>query len=415
VEYTQNDVSRHISAVQVVLSYQRPSEMISRITASDPYTVRHHRDLVDTGEVSVQLTSRAGNSQVFTYGFNSNADSVTSTRKDENLRTGVLRAKAGNYVDGSRFAGIAVFAQDEVRLSNRLDGVFGLRYDRFRLNADLSDSSAGGFTVRGDPAAVSGSGYLLYRLTKHWSATGGFSQAFRAPNVDDSTILGGVGSRFEIPNGELKPEHSVDFEYGVRAQARSVNVNIAVFQDYYRDLIDRAPALLNGLPYLDLNANGKKDGQEQDIFQRQNISRAAVNGFEIEAMIEVAEGWTWTHTTTWTRGTDRSLGEPLTRIPPLNGASRITWQTKRPYWFEAAAVGASPQHRLAPADRTDIRIGPGGTAGYLVFHLRAGFSRTVLAGLSLALENLTDRQYRLHGSGLDRSGRNLVVGYARSF
>jgi len=70
---------------------------------------------------------------------------------------------------------------------------------------------------------------------------------------------------------------------------------------------------------------------------------------------------------------------------------------------------------LAPADKTDIRIGPGGTAGYAVFHLRAGLSRSALAGLSVSLENVTNRRYRLHGSGIDRPGTNLVVGYARAF
>jgi outer membrane receptor protein involved in Fe transport len=270
-------------------------------------------------------------------------------------------------------------------------------------------------TLRGSPAALGGSGHLLYKLTRHLSATAGVSQGFRAPNVDDAAILAGVGSRLEIPNGALRPERSINVEYGLRAQGSRGSLSVVVFQDRYRDLIDRAPALFNGLPFLDLNGNGIKDGKEQDIYQRQNVSRAAVYGFEVEALVSIADGWTWSYNTTWTRGTDLSLGQPLTRIPPLNGASRLTWQPRGSFWVEAAMVAATAQHRLAPADKTDVRIGPGGTAGYAVFHLRAGLSRSPLAGLSVALENLANRRYRLHGSGIDRPGINLVVGYTRAF
>lgn len=414
-QYTDNAVSHYIDAIQITFSYQRPFEYIQRIVASDPMTERHHRDSVHSVEAGLQLTSALGKFHVFTYGFTTTADRVMSTRIDTSLLTGASIPKPGNYPDGSRFSGAAFFVQDEVGLSKRLDAVVGVRYDRFQLHADLFDPATGNMTVRGAPAALTGNGHLLYKLTGHVSATAGVSQGFRAPNVDDSTILAGVGSRFEIPNVNLQPERSINVEYGLRAQGHRGSLSVVVFQGRYEDLIDRAPALLNGLPFLDLNGNGIKDVKEQDIFQRQNVSRAAVSGFELEALVSIADDWTWSHNTTWTRGTDLSLGQPLTRIPPLNGASRLTWQPRRCFWVEAAIVAATAQHRLAPADKTDIRIGPGGTAGYAVFHLRAGLSRSALAGLSVTLENVTNRRYRLHASGIDRPGINLVVGYARAF
>lgn len=119
---------------------------------------------------------------------------------------------------------------------------------------------------------------------------------------------------------------------------------------------------------------------------------------------------------TWTRGTDTTWKIPLTRIPPLNGISRLTWQAKRTVWIEAVLIAAASQHRLAPADKTDIRIGADGTAGFGVAHLRAGFNgSSMLAGFSVALENVTNKQYRFHGSGFDRPGANLIVNYRRHF
>jgi outer membrane receptor protein involved in Fe transport len=118
---------------------------------------------------------------------------------------------------------------------------------------------------------------------------------------------------------------------------------------------------------------------------------------------------------TWTHGTDLSLSQPLTRIPPFYGASRLTWQPRKLLWAEAALLAASGQHRLSAADIADIRIGPGGTAGYAVLHLRAGLRGSILSGLSIALENVTNRRYRMHGSGFDSPGIHLIVGYERPF
>ena len=414
-QYSQTEVSRYVSALRVSLGYQQPFEVLRRITASAPQVESRHRDQVHTAEAGVQLSSAIGASHSLIYGFAAAQDSVHSSRTDVNLGSLMSTSRPGNYPDRSRFGSFGIFLQDEVRISSRLDAVLGARYDRYQLTADVSDPFFGAVKVRAAPAAVNGSMHFIYKLSRHVSATGGVAQGFRAPNIDDSTILGGVGSRYEIPNAQLRTERSVNLESGLRVQGRAGNASVVVFEDRYRDLIDRAPVLFRGLGFVDQNGNGIKDGREPDVFQRRNISRADVHGVELEAMVNLTERWTWTQTATWTRGTDLSIHEPMTRIPPLNGASRLTWQSARTVWVEGALVAATGQHRLGRADKSDWRIGPGGTAGYAVVHLRLGLRRSPLAGLSVALENVTNRRYRLHGSGFDRAGINLVLGYTRLF
>lgn len=415
LRYRQNDLSHYVNELQATISFGRPFEYLTRIQASSPSIERKYSDVTSTSTVGLQLTSAIGTAHVLTYGLEATSDRVASSRMDVDLRSGKATSGAGNYVDGSRFESAALFLQDEVRVTSRFDAVFGARYDRFRIRAESKDPAFGSFKMDSSPAAVNGSAHALYRLNRNFSAVAGVSQGFRAPNIDDSTVLGGSGSRFEIPNDLLKPERSTNVEYGIRLQGRTGNMSLVTFRDRYHDLIDRVPSLLNGLPFLDRNNNGIKDGAEEAIYQRRNINRATVCGVEFEAMMNVADGWTWSNYMTWTRGTDVSLGQPLTRIPPLNGASRLTWQSKRAIWIEGALLAATGQRRLAPADKTDIRIGPDGTAGYAVVHLRAGLRRSFLSGLSVALENLTNRRYRFHGSGIDRPGINLVVGYGRAF
>lgn len=415
LRYQQTNPFRYVGAMEITVAWQRPFEFLERIAATAPFQQTRNEDVVNSLDFGIQFTSSPASSHVLTYGLETTSDWVGSTKTALDLRTGSHFEAAGIYPDGSRFRSTGVFVQDELSLSNRLTAVVGARFDRSRVQAALYSETTGSVPHDSKTGAFTASGHLLYKLATHLSATAGVSQGFRAPNIDDTTILGGTGQRFEVPNGNLKPEKSVNVEYGLRVHGQIGSASFVMFEDRYKDLIDRAPAAWNGLPYVDSNGNGRQDTGEPAVYQRQNISEASVRGFEFNAVFKLSDSWTWSQLATWTRGTDTGAMKPLTRIPPLNGASRITWSPPFPFWVEGALIMASAQHRLAPADATDIRIGPLGTPGYAVFHLRAGLRRTPLAGLTVAWENVTNRRYRMHGSGLDRPGSSLILGYTRAF
>jgi hemoglobin/transferrin/lactoferrin receptor protein len=63
----------------------------------------------------------------------------------------------------------------------------------------------------------------------------------------------------------------------------------------------------------------------------------------------------------------------------------------------------------------DQRIPPGGTPGYLTVDLRGGCQVREGLDVWVALENLTNEDYRIHGSGVNEPGINLVVGLKWKF
>jgi outer membrane receptor protein involved in Fe transport len=72
------------------------------------------------------------------------------------------------------------------------------------------------------------------------------------------------------------------------------------------------------------------------------------------------------------------------------------------------------QDRLDPVrDLSDERIPLGGTPGYGTLNLRAGraFGRCNQHRLSLVLENITDQNYLVHGSGVYGTGFTARLGY----
>jgi outer membrane receptor protein involved in Fe transport len=65
------------------------------------------------------------------------------------------------------------------------------------------------------------------------------------------------------------------------------------------------------------------------------------------------------------------------------------------------------QDRLALSDQSDQRIPLGGTPGFAVVDLRAGYRwqpHFLVAGV---LENLADAPYRYHGSSVNGPGRSF--------
>jgi hemoglobin/transferrin/lactoferrin receptor protein len=96
---------------------------------------------------------------------------------------------------------------------------------------------------------------------------------------------------------------------------------------------------------------------------------------------------------------------------PATANLGIRWtELSRKYWSELGATFAAAQRRLSPGDESDTqRIPPGGTPGYSVVYLRAGWSLTKHLSVSASLDNVTDKNYRIHGSGLNEPGRNLVL------
>jgi outer membrane receptor protein involved in Fe transport len=116
-----------------------------------------------------------------------------------------------------------------------------------------------------------------------------------------------------------------------------------------------------------------------------------------------------------TIGRQAAVDVPLRRIPPANGYLAARYRWPRGVWLEANLRAARTQDRLAPGDRSDHRIPPGGTPGWVVSGVAFGVpfgSRITLSG---GVANLFDVAYRVHGSGVDGPGRHLWTGLRATF
>jgi hemoglobin/transferrin/lactoferrin receptor protein len=105
------------------------------------------------------------------------------------------------------------------------------------------------------------------------------------------------------------------------------------------------------------------------------------------------------------------IREPLDRLMPGTMYLGGRWQPSAAnYWLEGLLSMADNQDKLSSRDQGDTdRIPLGGTPGYAILTIRGGWQLSERLRLSLSLENLLDADYRIHGSGLNEPGRNVIL------
>lgn len=356
--------------------------------------LRRERDDISTSNASVDIFSEYGPNWSSNTGFEYYYDKIDSYKEDINTPTQVSVRGRGLYPDHSTYANTSVYNLHHIKM-NRLNMEAGIRYNWF--NASIPDATLGLVSIKPD-ALVFNAG-VNYGSGFHYVYTS-VSSGYRAPNIDDMGTLGIVDFRYELPSFELKPERNFNTEIGYKLQADKIKGSIALFHNRLTNLITRI----------------KSEGQKIDgynVYRKENIENAYIKGSEAFFSWQPNERWILNSFTAYTFGKNNTKNEPLRRMPPLNGNTSIKYFLDR-YYFIAELAWASDQNRLAQGDKDDNRIPRGGTPGWKVFNAFAGYQYKMLQ-LRMSLQNILNKDYRTHGSGINGVGRSVLMELSASF
>ncbi|NOT29529.1 MAG: TonB-dependent receptor [Planctomycetes bacterium] len=336
-----------------------------------------------------------------TYGADYYRDGVDSFSSTQPIQ--------GPVADDASYDLLGAFVQDEFDVSERTTLTLGGRFNYAGVDAGsvFDPLTASATDLEDDWSAVAGSARFLHRLEPDaLHLFGGLSQGFRAPNLSDLTRLDSARSNeFEIPSPGLDPEYTTNYELGLKALSARAAKQVTLFYTDVRDLILRRPT-------------GNVNGSGQFEVVKENVGDGRIFGLEAESAVRVGRGWELFGGATFVEGkvdtfptsapvTDE---EYLDKLMPFTAQLGTRWEDEQ-RWFEFVAQGAGGADKLSTADTLDTqRIPPGGTPGYVVFHARGGWRIGQHLALEVGLENLLDEDYRVHGSGLNRPGRSLIVG-----
>lgn len=384
-----------LNRIKITASWQNSEE--GRLSRKNESSVQvREKDKVNTLGLTLEVNSKPFNAWTATSGIEIYHDKVGSTRREHTVdgNSPVIQ-KRGLYPDQSTYDNYSFFTLHRLSAGRWiLDG--GIRLNAFMIS--ISDPTVG--DVRITPEALVFNTALMYNLNASHRVYGALSSGFRAPNIDDMGTIGIVDFRYEQPAYDLKPEQSMNYELGYKFSMGNIQGNLSAYYMDLQQLITRVA----------------EEGQSIDgyqVYRKENVEKASIKGFEamvnwnLWPSLELNSGISYTY------GQNKTKGEPLRRIPPLNARSAATYRYGKVY-ATAELLVAAKQDRLAQGDKSDNRIPQGGTPGWQVVNLYAGLHLSPFK-LTAGIQNLGDEDYRTHGSGINGVGRSGFVSVEFSF
>lgn len=377
-----------LNKLHLIVSHQKTGETrISQKNNSQNQIAE--KDDVNTIGLNADVSHRFNNYWTANTGAELYSDKVNSLKQDRNLSTQIVKTLRGLYPDDSRYNSLSFYTLHHLQYKNWIfEG--GLRYNSFSIT--IKDTFLG--TVTTHPSAVVFNGGILRKLNGQNAVYLNYSNGFRAPNIDDMGSLGIVDFRYELPAYDLKPERSKNFELGYKFSNPKVSANAALFYNYISQLITRQ----------------KVEGAVTDgynVYKKVNNEKAYIYGTDVELFYRITSAIDVSGNISYLLGQNITKQEPMRRIPPLNGRILLNYHTAN-WYAKAEYLAADKQNRLAQGDKEDNRIPLGGTPGWNIFNLYGGWYIHKFL-LNAGVQNILNRDYRTHGSGINGVGRSLWV------
>ncbi|MBU6162784.1 MAG: TonB-dependent receptor, partial [Myxococcales bacterium] len=323
----------------------------------------------------------------------------------------------GQYLDDSRYVWGGVFSELEAQLWQRIAVRTGGRVSVTSARAPGDDESG---TVAVDQTwltAVANAGLELW-ATDATTVTLSLDQGYRAPNLDDLTSRQQTGPGFQIENAALQPERSLTAELGVQVRSDLVTFDSWVYHTTISDGIARSRRESTDCPPQTLQCASSWSRFQLINTEGASVVYGAEGGIEVRPVTGLSVRTTIAYAygegpNTQPRPVDSAAEYvervPLSRVPPLNGTAEVMYRHSLGWYAGAAMRWATLQDRLANSDLSDARIPLGGTPGFAVFDVRAGYRMNPWLVVAVVGENLGDAAYRYHGSSVNGPGRSVLI------
>jgi iron complex outermembrane receptor protein/hemoglobin/transferrin/lactoferrin receptor protein len=408
--------------LRAAVSIQRQHERRTRVRPAS-FVENGGRDDVNTFGAMLRATSDdttvgANGRARLTYGgdvYHDRVDSTAWTVFTDLPR--VIPSSRGQYLNDAHYTQGGVFVEPSFDLGTTLTVRAGSRGGGAQAFAPSDPESGTSGIDRGWTSLV-GYGGVIVRPVAPLSAILNVDRSFRAPNLDDLTSRQQTGPGFQFENPNLRPEVALTFESGLRWRDQALEAEAWVFRSLVDEAIERVLRTSADCP-----AATPQCQASWSRFQLVNASgTAVVEGVELAARLALPSDFVAQASLSATRGeTDNSQQRPtdptlpyeervpLSRIPPVHGSGELRWDPDGGVYAGASVRWALLQDKLAPSDLSDARIPKGGTPGFLVVDLTAGYRFERELVFNIVLENLGDTAYRYHGSSVNGPGRGVIV------
>jgi hemoglobin/transferrin/lactoferrin receptor protein len=338
------------------------------------------------------------------YGTDLTRDTVSSFGQDINETTGITTWKRGRFTNGGQYETAGIYGQDQFDVTKWATITAGLRYGTFKASGSEVLPVIGSVNLDSKKSGVTSTLSAVVHVAPQLNLIGNMVRGFRAPNLRDISRFSLGTTSVEIPNPEVAAEKVTSYEGGVKYDGTFLSGSAFYFRNQFSNLLVVAAGSFNGLTFLDVNGNGRRDATEPSVSRNQNIGSANIHGYEVELKVtptpELSILGNYTSSTASSR--DTLQASLVSRVPPPYGAATVRYNLRAEHspWaefvysftkdFSAGGVVLSPK--------------------FNEYAIRTGFSVTDRWRLSVSGENLGDQRYVARFVAIAYPGRRFVVG-----
>jgi len=311
----------------------------------------------------------------------------------------------------------AAYVQAELQLTRQLSLIPGLRYDSFDYQADT-------FTTNRNDNKVTPKVALGFEASRNWYFWSEYAQAFRAPSLTElfadgvhfvvPLAPGQVVVNEFVPTPELQPESAEQVQLGARYRYQGLftrsdefSIEFTAFHSDVDDFVDQFVVFISGEPAFDpftqtlvfpgitsnRNINARFRGIETEMRYDSGSMFAALSLSLLDAR-------------------QRNSDDRLASTPPDQASLRAGVRlldrrlTLGGEWIVASDRDNVPDDAIVTAGYGKLDLFTSWTPGS---GLLRGFE------MRFNVDNLLDKNFRIHPNGINQPGRSFRLSLARTF
>lgn len=353
------------------------------------------------------------------YGFDAQFNDVTSNAHSINILNGSKTNIPTRYPDGgSSMVYMATFVSHSWEIGKKFIVSDGLRYNYVSLNATFNDKTFFPFlenSLYQKNNALNGNLGLVFNPIKNLKLYTNASTAFRAPNLDDVNKV--FDSKFGnkkddgliIPNANLQPEYTYNYELGISSIYKKIKLEAVGYYTQIQNAIVVKSSQLNGQDSAFFN------GVNTKVFSNKNAQQAYIYGYSVQLSADLFKSIAVTSSLNYTYGriVENNKETPLDHIPPMFGRTAVSYFTKR-FSAEISSLYNGWKYlkdfNLNGEDNA-VYATPKGSPAWYTLNLKAQYALGKKGKIQMqsGIDNITDTQYRVFASGMSAAGRNIWI------
>jgi len=252
-----------------------------------------------------------------------------------------------------------------------------------------------------------------FNLSPQWTAKLGLARAYKAPNLYQANpgyalysagigCWGGGGACYLMGNPNLKPETSLNSEFGLEYTQGRTQATLTWFRNDYRDKVEAGREVVS-------THSGR------NVFQWENTAKAVVQGIEGNLRLALSAQVEWSNNFTYMlESKNKATGDYLSVIPEYTVNSLLDWRASErlSLLLKATFYGEQVPQRFDYQGKPVTGSAADTMPGYALVGLSGRYRFNASVSLVAGIDNVLDKRIfrRGNAAGVNLGTPNAIQG-----